>query len=431
MINNLPINKIIQGDSIKVLSSFPAESIDLVMFSPPYWGLRDYGVEGQIGLESHPQLYIDHMVEVCRAIKRVLKSSGSMYIVVGDTYNSAPPSGKQGGWRRPSRENKNIPIKQKRIYEGNWLQPKQKLMIPSRLWIALQEDGWILRNKIIWFKHNPMPESCKDRYTQCYEEIGFFVKPPAKNYYFNMKAVLQSLKGTTIERCKRGFSEEGKGGYRMRHNKEYAKKIKTSLSPKYTGTNGHSNRAGLNRELSYHEKRRFEVLNIPIALYLRKYIKKHHKQELNKTFGEHRWTHWVRTDTSGSCLPSPDDWLKLKEILGFDEKFDKTMTETVIVDNQIVIVGRHPRDVWQINTKSYHGAHFAVYPEELCIDPIKSIPQDGVVLDPMCGSGTTCVVAHKLGRRWIGIELNSEYVEIARKRLNKAGAYSKKLGDFI
>jgi len=322
----LPVNQIICGDSIEVLSIFPEESIDMVMFSPPYWGLRDYGVKGQFGVESHPNKYIERLVGLCKQIKRVLKKSGSMYIVVGDSYfgtGDGVPQTIAGGNLR------DLPKKsiKKSKFISNWLRGKQRLLIPDRLFINLQNNGWILRNKIIWTKTNPMPESVRDRYTTSYEEIGFFVK--SNKYYFNMEAVLKAFKKSTKERAKRGFSG------------------------KYKQTNA----------------------------------------------GEYRMTH----------------------------RGNISFKETVRVKS-----GRHPRDVWKIATKSYHGAHFAVFPEELCIDPIKaSCPLDGVVLDPMCGSGTTCVVAHKLGRRWIGIDLNKDYCEIARKRLESIGAYSNKIGDYI
>jgi len=451
----LPVNQIVCGDVQTVLPQFPADSIDLIMFSPPYWGLRVYEGEGsvwggkldcqhewgtqqettfhdeaagpkqstnvgsynvvgksnfcskcqawrgQLGLEPHPQLYIDHMVTVCRLLRHVLKQTGSMYIVVGDTYcgyrgditpKEEKPTPTENHWHRHQDDvsTQNIGFKLGNVID-NWLQPKQKLLVPDRLFVALQDDGWLLRNKIIWAKPNPMPESCQDRYTQAYEEIGFFTKQ--QHYYFDINTILKPYKHTTTDRAKRGYS-----GKRKQTNA-----------------------------------------------------------------GEYRMTH--------------------RGNLSFKKKIEK-------------LEGRHPRDVWYISTKSYHGAHFAVYPEQLCVDPIKtSCPQQickqcgkprerivgrnqilsdvkshkigdhigvsdssifknpdkqvtqtflgwsdcgcgagftaGVVLDPMCGSGTTCVVAHKLGRRWIGIDSSSEYCNIATKRLEEVGAFSSRLDTFI
>lgn len=326
----LPVNQLLCGDAKTVISSFPDDSIDLSMTSPPYWGLRDYKVDGQIGLEETPYNYIEKLVDLYREIKRVLKPSGSIYIVVGDTYfgtgYGVPQtiSGKQ-------RDLPNFTIKQK--YVNNWLRPKQKLLIPDRLFIALQEDGWLLRNKIIWNKPNPMPESCDDRYSQSYEEIGFFTK--SEDYFFDMKAVLKPLKKSTIVRSQSPYYKEKKSGYRI-------------------GVEGHLKLAS-----------KYKDINI----------------ESNG-----------RTSRKG--------------IEGKDE---------IPID----LGGRHPRDVWSITTRSYHNAHFAVYPEELVEECVKaSSPKNGIVLDPMMGSGTTCLVAWRLGRNFIGVDIKQEYVDIANKRLN-------------
>ena len=143
-------NKIIQHDVTKKFP-LPDNCIDVCITSPPYWGLRDYGVDGQIGLEKHPQEYIDKMVLVCQEIRRVLKKSGSFYMNLGDTYGG---SGKgYGSLPDPKWEKaRNGKIKPSKIYDGGWLQPKQLMLIPSRVAIALQNDGWILRNDIIWHK---------------------------------------------------------------------------------------------------------------------------------------------------------------------------------------------------------------------------------------------------------------------------------------
>lgn len=371
MAKMLPINQILCGDCLEVMKDFPDESIDMVMFSPPYWGLRDYGVEGQIGLEEHPRVYVAHMVEVCREVKRVLKKHGSMYVVLGDTYCGSHSG--YGDYRHANKRSisktflyNTVEKSQSKFKDKDgWLQPKQKLLIPSRVAIALQEEGWILRNDIVWHKPNHMPSSVKDRLSNAYEHVFFFVK--ARRYYYDLDAIRQphtSVKDLGRKRLdtktpkhdlavKLGAGKIGPSGYLVQHPKgKNPGDVLYSLDGRDLGTN----------------------------------------------VGE-----------KGKVVDRKDQWRPQTRLLRLD--------------------GKNPGDFWSVNTKPFKGAHFAVYPEDICINPIKaSCSKNGVVLDPMCGSGTTCVVAQKLGRKWIGIELNPEYVEIAKKRLMQQ---SQKLEPFI
>lgn len=190
------------GDCVEAMKTLQDATVDMVMFSPPYWGLRDYGIEGQIGLEPHPSEWIGKMVSVCKEIRRVLKKSGSMYLNVGDTYY-----GQHGHDKGKLRFGKpNVPYKGHSYPEinfsnlkSNWLQPKQLLGMPWRLAIALQEESWILRNAIVWHKPNPMPSSVKDRLNNTYEFIFHFVKN--RRYYYDLDAIRQPHKrGTSIQR---------------------------------------------------------------------------------------------------------------------------------------------------------------------------------------------------------------------------------------
>jgi len=248
----LELNKIIQGDWIKLAEQLDDESIDLIMTSPPYWGLRDYGTQnetiwdgdkncehewvseerwlhrgttqskisgddsghlnekkttdnfcircgdwkGQLGLEPTPQLYIKHLIDGFRILKKKLKKTGSFYLNLGDTYFGGNLCvGQPEGWESISTINKekynsekfNEFIKNRNKMRSNWLQPKQLMLMPSRVAIALQEDGWILRNDIIWNKPNPMPSSVKDRLNTTYEHIFHFVKSlPKTNWLLDV-----------------------------------------------------------------------------------------------------------------------------------------------------------------------------------------------------------------------------------------------------
>jgi len=314
----MKLNHIYQGDVINRLKDLPDRSIQCVVTSPPYWGLRDYGVSGQLGLESTPEEYVKNMVEVFREVKRVLKHDGTVWLNLGDSYASSIKGDNRTREEKQKKsnlnKNKNPELdKSQYIKQGTYkvvhgLKPKDLVGIPWRVAFALQADGWYLRQDIIWHKPNPMPESVTDRCTKSHEYI-FLLSKSAK-YKFNQ--MLEDLKPSTFN-DKRLF-------------------------------NG-----------NYTEQRRDR--NYP------------------------------GNAQQGSGMLRPTDGQANK------------------------------RSVWRINTKPYKEAHFAVFPEELPTLCIKAGSEEGdVVLDPFFGSGTTGWVAQRLGRKWIGIELNAEYIKIAEKR---------------
>jgi DNA modification methylase len=317
-------SELICGDCIEAMDMLSKDSVDFVMFSPPYWGLRDYGVEGQIGAEPHPTEYINNIQKICQKIKDILKKTGSLYIVIGDSYAGS-------GVTLPEHKRTVRSIEERNIVSGfmpkekpqwtrirsNWIQPKQKLMIPSRVAIALQDDGWLLRNEIVWAKGNPEPESVEDRFSQSWESIFFFTRE--RDYYFFLEAVLEPLEEGTYERIKHYINptkDQAYGSVKINSKKRYAAQV-----------------------------------------------------------------------TSGK------------------------------------IQGRHPRDVWNLPRMSHSLPHPAIYPEHLCVIPIlASCPPEGIVLDPMAGAGTTLLVAEKLGRRFIGIDINPKYCQVI---IDRWEAYTK------
>lgn len=172
--------RIIQGDSLEVLKTLPNESVDCVITSPPYWALRDYGCEGQLGLEPTFQEYIDKLCNIFDEVKRVLKKEGTCWVNIGDTYSSVHTGGHKskkstvGANRDEAQERKQVKITN--------MADKCLLQIPSRFAIEMTNRGWILRNEIIWHKPNCMPSSAEDRFTVDFEKVFFFVKN--KKYYF-------------------------------------------------------------------------------------------------------------------------------------------------------------------------------------------------------------------------------------------------------
>ena len=308
------IDTIINRDALYALRKLPAESVNCCVTSPPYYALRDYGLDAQIGQEKTPEEYIRRLVEVFREVKRVLRSDGTLWLNIADTYCG---TGSKGGYTDPKNPKGRNGQAVSLAYRVEGCKQKDLIGIPWLLAFALRADGWYLRSDIIWQKNNPMPESCKDRPSRCYEHIFLLTK--SKSYYYDALAIAEPIASGTAKRYKAGRSA----------NSKYAE-----------GVPGQS------------------------------------EQSIN------------RPRAAGS-----------------------------VTDAEISPV-RNKRDVWQINTVPYKGAHFAAFPPKLaetCI--LAGCPKGGVVLDPFFGSGTTGFVARELDRHYIGIELNTEYCALARARI--------------
>jgi len=175
---SLPINKILCGDCLEKLKEFPAESINCCISSPPYWALRDYGVDGQLGLEPTFEEYIDRLCNIYDEVKRVLRKDGTCWVNLGDTYwgSGRGPDKKYG----PGRDI--CPAGIENAASGQGYIEKCLCLIPDRFRIEIVNRGWIIRNKIIWHKLNPMPSSAKDRFTVDFEDVIFMTKSP--RYWF-------------------------------------------------------------------------------------------------------------------------------------------------------------------------------------------------------------------------------------------------------
>lgn len=339
-------SKIVMGDALSVLHRISDNYIDCCVTSPPYYGLRDYGVEGQLGLEESPQEYIDKMVEVFREVRRTLRSDGTLWLNIGDSYAGA------GGISQPHRDasggigNKGTRGRQsyaasaggfhRPISTGGEIKRKDLIGIPWQLAFALREDGWYLRQDIVRHKPNAMPESVKDRCTKSHEYI--FLLSKSDKYYFDNEAIKEPAVG---------FDNRPPAGSRgaatpnTRRRKGNAKTFR--------GGGAYTNHQSINNS------------------------------------GE------VERESNGN-----------------------SKNETGL---------RNRRSVWNVATQGYAKAHFATFPERL-IEPciLAGSRPGGIVLDPFIGSGTTAVVAERYGREFIGIDLNPEYIEIAKKRINETKA---------
>lgn len=190
--------RIVNADAIAGLRTLPNESIDCCVTSPPYWGLRDYGVTGQIGLELSPELYVSRIVEVFREVRRVLKNTGTLWLNLGDSYATGAGSARIAGGSSFGKLNKIVdsgdfpPCQPNRMpIEG--LKPKDLIGIPWRVAFALQSDGWYLRSEIIWSKPNPMPESVTDRPTKAHEHLFLLAKN--ERYFYDAAAIAEPAIG--------------------------------------------------------------------------------------------------------------------------------------------------------------------------------------------------------------------------------------------
>jgi len=326
--NRLPRNQILVGDARHVLDTLPAESLDCVITSPPYFRLRNYQHGRQIGLENHVDDYVHELLLVARKLARVLKSSGAMWLNLGDTFSRTLAQGA----------------------------PEKSLVLaPERLALELTNDGWILRNKVIWAKTNPMPTSVRDRLSCTHDVVYFFVRE--RRYFFDLDAIRMPYTSRPSGRARKGSA--------------------WSVPANWRGPSVGSH-TGLDR-------------------------------------------------------------LKAQGLVGH-------------------ALGKNPGDVWPLATAGYHGAHHSVFPEKLVERPLlatcpekvctscgkpwlrepfkrlghlavagelrascdcHAAAQPGIVLDPFIGSGTIAAAATRLGRHWLGIELNPAFVSMADERLRQ------------
>ena len=388
--------KILIGDVLEQLSKLPDESVDCVVTSPPYWGLRDYGVEGQIGMERTLGAHLDVLVRVFREVRRVLKKTGTVWVNYGDCYattpngRSAADTKAQGDDDRtfrdkpfstigPIRAPASVADKTRgrggkngyaeghnntaRVHADGYLKAKDLCMLPNRLAIALQDDGWYVRSEIIWHKPNPMPESIKDRPGCSHEKIWLLTK--SARYWYDHEAVRQKVAEASLQRLGQDIesqvgSARANGGAKTNGNMK---------AVRFGGTKGGGDHGSAARRMSGRE-----------------------------------WTGRAK-DKPGAATPPNSR----PHSLG---KFE--------AENEREYLTANLRNVWTIPTAAFSDAHFATFPFKL-VEPciLAGCPKGGVVLDPFGGSGTVAIVAEYLQRESILIELNPAYARMARKRIRE------------
>jgi len=342
-----------QGDAHTVLADLPAESVHCVVTSPPYWGLRDYGVPGQLGLEPTPEEYVAALVDVFREVRRVLRADGTVWLNLGDSYISGQ-GGRQtaaGQLRGTIRQDRPTPHARPELDNApsGWAEravtprtypaagnaygwkPKDLAGIPWRVAFALQADGWYLRSDIIWSKPNPMPESVTDRPTKSHEYVFLLSRSP--RYYFDADAVREAAEAAPQRRLTAVSEQPGAAGR--------------------IAAGGHNP---------------MSQGGAPT------------KRDKQSALGKGTYS-------------------------GFNGRWDAS------VENGTAPLGRNLRSVWTIATEPYPGAHFATFPRKLVEPCVKAgCPEGGVVLDPFAGTGTVGLVAQHLGRRAVLIDLSADYL---------------------
>jgi DNA modification methylase len=344
--------RIINADVFAGLAHLENESVNCCVTSPPYFGLRDYGVPGQIGLEPTPEAFIEKMVAVFDEVKRVLRKDGTLWLNIGDSYcntdkwggggegkngkQTLAPDGSVPSWAVRRRREKMPGIK-----------PKDLIGIPWMLAFALRADGWWLRQEIIWSKPNPMPESVRDRCTKAHEHIFLLTK--SERYHFDAAAIAEAGSGTQ-ERPQQRRARELAAEHGL--TDEHLEALRAC---------GVSDAGKAKVTQSGYGKNTAEVQRLAA--------------EAKTALG------------------------------GYTREF--LMGET-----------RNKRSVWTVSTTPYSDAHFATFPEEIPELCIKAGSRIGdTILDPFGGAGTTGLVADKLGRNAVLIELNPEYAAMAEKRI--------------
>ncbi len=361
----MEINKIYNESCLDTINKMPDNFLDCIITSPPYWQLRDYGYPEQWGLEPTFQEYLQHLWSMMDALFPKLKSSATVWINLGDTYNSSLKGNRNGfdntTWdKAESEKERSKKIGTSRKIDKNKLPSKTLLLLPHRFAIGCIDRGYIIRNDIIWAKRNGMPESVTDRFSKKHEYFFFMVK--SERYFFDLDIIKQDLKQVSIERYKRGVNEnkytDGAGGQSAQSLCQPRPNVTTKIP-----------------------KEQAEMFGSPRARQHRS----SHKFDGNKGDGQDR-----KGIYSGNEYTPPED-------------------------------GKNPgsvSDFWDISTKPSSEKHYASYNDSLLVKPILAgCPKGGIIYDPFMGTGSTGEAAIRSGRNFIGSEMSKEYCDIAEKRL--------------
>jgi DNA modification methylase len=443
-----------------VLGGLPDESVQCVVTSPPYWGLRDYGVDDQLGLEPTPELYVENMVQVFREVRRVLRKDGTCFVNIGDSYASSPPGNVEGvgatsglhGANDASgkyRETLKAGHATKRSTVVGNLKPKDLVGMPWALAFALRADGWYLRSEIIWAKPNPMPESVTDRPTKSHEQVFLLTRSP--RYFYDADAVREDYAPKTLTH-RGGGKAAGKVGQQDANGKVASgnfgewDKPRTAYPPPrpqdetLDGSESEAPRGPDGRRQTHVEagdnsiqhrdgerwpnagRNLRSVWEIPtqpfpeahFATYPQALVERCVKAGTSERgCCPECGAPWERetqeTDEYAEWKQRESGWAKRSGDLALGRGTAGSGTNSATVPRKSQTIG------WKPTCQCYDREGFGgigIGNDCRRADPC-------VVLDPFLGSGTTALVARRLGRRSIDIELSPEYAEMAARRLQQ------------
>lgn len=371
------------GDVLDVLKTLPSESIHCVVTSPPYWGLRDYGVAGQLGLEPTQQEHICNMVAVFREVRRVLRSDGTCWMNYGDCYAASANGRPAADMKEAGNDDRTFRDKPFSSVAGG-LKPKDLCMMPARIALALQEDGWWIRSEIVWCKRSPMPESVTDRPTSATEKIYLMTKQD--RYFYDAHAVRENLAASTVFDKRMGATGTGRD--------RYSDDGMASCPSGFTGANPAGSNLWNYWLLSSKPFPDAHFATFPPEIPKRAILAGTSERGVCAKCG----AQWRRVVEKGE-LQNTKKRGSGKPLHGNP----RTDRATGISERSGLVSGNFENKTigWQI----------------FCNCDAEIVP--ATVLDPFSGAGTTAMVALQLGRQAVGIELNPEYQEIARKRLEK------------
>ena len=462
-------NVILVGDVLERLAELSDSCVHCVVTSPPYWSLRDYQVDGQIGLERTPEEYVARMVVVFREVRRVLRDDGTCWLNMGDGY-ATKTAGACYGWTNGKESERDAETKNAYVHAASGLPEKNLIGMPWRLALALQADGWYLRADVVWAKPNPMPESVTDRPTKAHEYVFLLTKSP--RYYYDAEAVRQSAEysvGTGV-----GYRKDGVG-----NDKGYTRVRSPGGWKTGPGSHGSIHEDGREPEVSYNDVRtgrnlrsvwpidyHEDVAFAALSDFMEEVVEAGLPLDAVRTAAERSWQRnpmahaaaglltqvWdiptapfpgahfatfpprlvepcIKAGTShhGVCVACGAGWSRVVDRQrvrtrpGRDSKsYDRTTGE--VVDDGIERPWRERAEIGNRDPGRHVTRTRTVGWAPGCECPAGSgrgrpgyIP--AVVLDPFMGSGTTGMVARRLGRDYVGIELNAEYAEMARSRI--------------
>ena len=367
--------RILVGDALSQLRTLPDESVHCCVSSPPYWGLRAYtGDPGMIGLEPTFDEHLANLVHVFREVRRVLRDDGTCWVNYGDSYANVGASGPQAaGGQMGDRSVQRARLQVKRDQGG--LKPKDLMMMPARVAMALQDDGWYLRSEIVWHKPNPMPESVTDRPTCAHEKVFLLAKKP--RYYYDAEAVRVAYATSTTERFKDGSPQR------------VSEKAGERNSRQFETVGGLAN-GGRNLR---------NVWKIPSAPYSEAHF---------ATFPPALVEPCIKAGTSekGVCGECGAPWVRETKTI-YENPGNRTTNGGRSLTRRHETAGFGVRLEKRVSTTGWHPSCECNAGE----------PVPATCLDPFGGAGTTGMVADRLQRNAILVEISPEYAEMARKRI--------------